>query len=91
MRLEAIAAPCITAFDYPSTNPRSAFERAHQHRTDTYVMRAAPRAWKNMATKAVRELRYPPRRLKSASRPVNKAMCAKKNAMRYQANMNRDR
>jgi hypothetical protein len=103
MSVEAIASEYVASLDYPGTSRRLAFvgvyanaswtsiARAHRYGVDTYVIRAAPSTWKNRATRAVRALRYPPRRLKSASNPVNKAMWAKKKAMRYQANIKRDR
>ena len=55
---------------------------------DTYVIRAAVRAWKTKARVVSRPLRYAPSLVQSARRPVSKAHAPKKRAISAKANMN---
>lgn len=55
---------------------------------NTYVMRAAFKAWKMKPRVAKKPLKYEPMREQSANRPVNKAHVVKKRAMSMKANMN---
>jgi hypothetical protein len=55
----------------------------------TYVMRATWIAWKKAAVMVSRPLRYAPILVHKASRPVKRAITAKKRAISINENMNR--